>query len=196
MPAHFGDAMVRVLMAAGEEFGVVAYGTEALGVMRVEKGHAAGNELNGQTTARDLGLGRMVSGKKDCIGSTLSRRAGLNRPDGLALVGFRPVDRAAKLTAGAHFVAEGKAATMENDEGWMTSVAYSPTLGHAIGLGFIRRGADRMGEVVRAVESESPKNTPRAYGSQMGERSPIMYGKKIKPLAPGGERSASRDMAR
>ena len=93
----------------------------------------------------------MVSGKKDCIGSTLSRRAGLNRPDGLALVGFRPVDRAAMLTAGAHFVAEGKAATMENDEGWMTSVAYSPTLGHAIGLGFIRRGADRMGEVVRAA---------------------------------------------
>ncbi len=72
VPARYGDSLMRTLMAAGEEFDVVAYGTEALGVMRVEKGHAAGNELNGQTTAENLGLGRMVSKKKDCIGNTLS----------------------------------------------------------------------------------------------------------------------------
>jgi methylglutamate dehydrogenase subunit C len=41
---------------------------------------------------------------------------------------------------------------MENDEGWMTSVAHSPTLGHSIGLGFIRRGHERIGERVRAVD--------------------------------------------
>jgi len=40
---------------------------------------------------------------------------------------------------------------MDNDQGWMTSVAYSPALGHHIGLGFIRRGKDRMGDVVRAT---------------------------------------------
>jgi sarcosine oxidase subunit alpha len=43
-------------MTAGEEFGITPYGTEALGVMRIEKGHVAGNEINGQLTARDLGL--------------------------------------------------------------------------------------------------------------------------------------------
>jgi sarcosine oxidase subunit alpha len=151
VPARYGDALVRALMEAGEEFGVVAYGTEALGVMRVEKGHAAGNELTGQTTARDLGLGRMVSKKKDCIGGVLSERAELNREDGLALVGFKPVKPEESLTAGAHFLTKGKSASTENGEGWMTSVAYSPELGHSIGLGFIKRGQERLGEIVVAA---------------------------------------------
>jgi sarcosine oxidase subunit alpha len=138
-------------MAAGEEFDVVPYGLEALGVMRVEKGHPTGNELNGQTTARDVGLARMVSKKKDCIGNTLSERPNLNREDGLRLMGFRPVDRAESLTAGAHFLALGVEPVIANDEGWMTSVAFSPMLGHSIGLGFIRGGAERVGQVVRAV---------------------------------------------
>ena len=55
---------IRAIMAAGEEFGITPYGTEALGVMRIEKGHVAGNEINGQTTARDLGLGRMMSAQE------------------------------------------------------------------------------------------------------------------------------------
>jgi sarcosine oxidase subunit alpha len=152
VPARYGDALVRALMSAGERFGVTAYGTEALGVMRIEKGHAAGNEINGQTTARNLGLGRMVSKQKDCIGNVLSERSQLDREDGLALMGFRPVDRAESLTAGAHFIAARRNPATENDEGWMSSVAYSPVLGHSIGLGFIARGRDREGEVVRAVD--------------------------------------------
>ncbi|WP_343115655.1 sarcosine oxidase subunit alpha family protein [Ostreiculturibacter nitratireducens] len=153
VPARCGDAMIRVLMEAGRDLGVVAYGTEALGVMRIEKGHAAGNELNGQTTARDLGMAKMMSKKKDFVGKTLAGREGMQREDGLTLVGFRPVNRNDTLTAGAHFLPVGAAATMENDEGWMTSVAYSPSLGHSIGLGFIRRGGERIGEVVRAFNA-------------------------------------------
>ncbi len=65
---------MRKLMSEGEEFDVTPYGTEALGVMRIEKGHAAGNELNGTTTALNLGMGRMVSTKKDSIGTALSNR--------------------------------------------------------------------------------------------------------------------------
>ena len=153
LPARYGDALIRALMSAGEAFGAVAYGTEALGVMRIEKGHAAGNELNGQITARDLGLGRMVSKKKDCIGNVLSERAELNRDDGLALMGFRPVHDAESLTAGAHFIERGCEATTANDQGWMSSVAFSPSLGHSIGLGFIANGQDRKGEVIRAVDA-------------------------------------------
>jgi heterotetrameric sarcosine oxidase alpha subunit len=151
VPARYGNALMESLLTAGKPYQAVAYGTEALGVMRVEKGHAAGNELNGQTTARDLGMGRMVSKKKDSIGSTLSERPELNRDDGHTLMGFVPVDRTASLTSGSHFVANGAAPTTANDEGYMTSVAYSPTLGHSIALGFIKRGADREGEVVLAV---------------------------------------------
>jgi sarcosine oxidase subunit alpha len=151
VPTRFGNAMMAALTAAGEEFGAVPYGTEALSVMRIEKGHAAGNELCGTTTARDLGLGRMVSRKKDCIGNSMSERPGLNREDGLSLVGFRPVDREQALSAGSHFVGRETSPETKNDEGWMTSVCYSPSLGHSIGLGFIRNGDTRFGETVTAA---------------------------------------------
>jgi len=152
VPTRYGNSMMDALLTAGEEFDAVPYGTEALGVMRIEKGHAAGNELNGQTTAANIGLGRMVSKKKDCIGNTLSEREGMNTENNLALVGFKPTNPSVALSAGAHFVSKGKDATTDNDEGWMTSVAYSPSLGCSIGLGFIERGQDRMGEVLTAAD--------------------------------------------
>lgn len=62
------------------------------------------------------------------------------------------------MRAGAHFVSQNKAAILENDEGWMTSVAFSPSHGHSIGLGFIKRGAERMGETVTAVDPVRGKN--------------------------------------
>jgi len=140
-------------MQAGEEFGAVPYGTEALGVLRIEKGRATGNEINGQTTAENLGMGRMVSRKKDCIGNVLSQRPEMVAEDGLRLVGIRPVDRSRKLIAGAHFVTRGDPVDTAHDQGWVTSVAWSPTLGQSLGLGIQKRGQDRLGETVRA---ESP----------------------------------------
>jgi len=152
VPARYGDAAIRAIMAAGEEFGIVPYGTEALGVMRIEKGHVAGNEINGQLTARDLGLGRMMSTKKDYVGRVMAQRPALLDADRPALVGVKPVDRNARLRAGAHFLAVGAANTIESDEGYMTSVAFSPMLGHWIGLGVLARGPQRIGERVRAYD--------------------------------------------
>jgi heterotetrameric sarcosine oxidase alpha subunit len=150
VPARYGDAAIRAVIAAGAEFGVTPYGTEALGVMRIEKGHVAGNELNGTTTAADLGLGRMMSKKKDYIGRVLSGRPGLTDPDRPTLVGIKPVDASVRLYAGAHFIAPDAPATLEHDQGYMTSVAYSPVLGSWIGLGLLRRGPQRHGERLRA----------------------------------------------
>lgn len=152
VPARYGDALIRRLMEAGAEYGVCAYGTEALGVMRIEKGHISGPEINGTTTPRDVGLGGMVSTKKDFIGNVLGKRPGLVDPNRPSLVGFRPVDRSARLRSGAHFLARDAAPTAENDEGHMTSVAYSPSNGHWIGLGLLKRGPDRIGEIVRAYD--------------------------------------------
>ena len=151
MPTRYGDAMIRELVAAGAEFDAVVYGTEALGVMRVEKGHGAGNELNGQSTALNMGLGKMVSLKKDSIGMPLSAREGMTDPNGYRLVGVRPVDPTQPLTAGSHFIATGKEPVAKNDGGWLTSVVYSPHLGHAIALGYLKDGSARMGERLRAV---------------------------------------------
>jgi heterotetrameric sarcosine oxidase alpha subunit len=159
VPTRFGDALIRKLMEAGEEFDVTPYGTEALGVMRVEKGHPAGNELNGMTTALNLGMDKMVSRKKMAIGNILCDREAMTSDSQLNLVGFRPVDRSVGLDAGAHFVSKGKDAVMANDEGWMSSVAFSPELGHSIGLGFIRNGAARKGEVVIAADPLRGKST-------------------------------------
>ncbi len=150
VPSGYGDAMIRRIIEAGREFGIAPYGTEALGVMRIEKGHVAGNEINGQTTARDLGLGRMMSTRKDYIGRVLAERPGLTAADRPTLVGLKTVDRAQRLRAGAHFIPQGAEPVARNDQGHMTSVAFSPSLGHWIGLGLLAHGPTRHGEHVRA----------------------------------------------
>ncbi len=150
--ARFGDALARALMQAGARFGIAPYGTEALGVMRIEKGHVAGNEIDGRTTARDLGLAKMMSTKKDYVGRLMSNRLALLDSGRATLVGFKPVDRSARLSAGAHFIPVDVPASSDNDQGVMTSVAFSPTLKHWIGLGLLARGPERIGEHVRAVD--------------------------------------------
>lgn len=151
VPSIYGDALMRRIMQAGTEFDVTPYGTEALGVMRIEKGHAAGNELNGTTTALNLGMGRMVSKKKDSIGSTLSEREGLNGAGQLAQVGIKPVDPNDPVPAGAHLMNAGGPVDAAHDQGYVTSACYSPNLGHAIGIGFLKDGANRMGEKMQLV---------------------------------------------
>jgi sarcosine oxidase subunit alpha len=170
VPAGWGDLLIRRLMEAGREFGIAPYGTEALSVMRIEKGHVAGNEINGQTTARDLGLGRMLSRAKDYVGRVMAERPGLTAADRPSLAGFKPVDRKERLRAGAHFIREGAKPVAANDEGHMTSVAFSPTLGHWIGLGLIAGGAAaRRGERVRAYD-------PVRYGDVLVEVcEPVFY---------------------
>lgn len=151
VPSRYGDAMMRRLMSEGEEYNVTPYGTEALGVMRIEKGHAAGNELNGTTTALNLGMGRMVSKAKDSIGSKLSERAGLNEPDALMQVGIKPLDAAQKVTAGGHLMNEDGPVDAAHDQGYVTSAAFSPTMGSMVGLGFLKDGSNRTGEKMRLV---------------------------------------------
>jgi sarcosine oxidase subunit alpha len=159
VPARHGELLMRTLMEKGADLGVTPYGTEALGVMRIEKGHVGGPEVNGSTTAADCGLGKMASKKKDYIGRVLSERPGLadtNRP---RVAGFRPVDRAQRLRSGAHFVSRNAEPTAANDEGYMTSVAYSPSNGHWVGLGFLTNAESRMGEIVRAYDPVRGEDT-------------------------------------
>ncbi|RVD30943.1 sarcosine oxidase subunit alpha [Mesorhizobium sp. M4B.F.Ca.ET.017.02.2.1] len=150
VPARYGEALVRNLMIAGKPFGVIPYGTEALGVMRVEKGHVAGPELNGTTTAADLGLGKMMSTKKDFIGRVMAGREALVAPDRLVVVGIKPTDKARRLRSGAHVIPKGQIPGPGNDQGYVTSVCFSPTLDQWIGLGLVERGRERIGDIVRA----------------------------------------------
>ena len=151
VPTRYGDALMRKLVEVGEEFDAVVYGTETLGVMRIEKGHVAGNELNGQSTALNMGLGKMVSKKKDSIGMVLSQREGLNDPNGYRLVGVKPVNKSQALTAGSHFLEIGAAPVLASDGGWLTSMVYSPHIGSHIALGYLKGGDKKIGQRMRAV---------------------------------------------
>ncbi|WP_298850055.1 sarcosine oxidase subunit alpha family protein [uncultured Ruegeria sp.] len=158
VPTRYGDALIRHLMEVGKPMGITPYGTEALGVLRIEKGHATGNELNGTTSAHNLGMGRMVSTKKDSIGSTLSAREALSDPDGLSLVGIQPVNNTEIVLAGGHVFDENAQHLPENDLGYVTSAAYSPNLSSSIGLALVKRGAQRLGETVHIVSPVDDSN--------------------------------------
>ncbi|SNB74186.1 N-methylglutamate dehydrogenase subunit C [Arboricoccus pini] len=152
VPARFGAALWRSLVHAAETLGGSAYGSEALGVMRIEKGHVGGAELNGRTTAFDLGLGRLLSRKKDFIGRVMAARPALNDLHRMRLVGLVPLDGRAKLPVGAHLVPEGERPAASVDQGYVTSAAYSPTLGHPIALALLSGGPERLGQTIRVVD--------------------------------------------
>ncbi|MBB4574675.1 sarcosine oxidase subunit alpha family protein [Rhizobium lentis] len=149
VPAGYGESVADAIMAAGEKHGINAYGAEALGVLRIEKGHVTHAEINGTVTPGDLGFGRMVSSTKpDFIGKAMLAREGLQDPGRPRLVGVKPLNPASTFRTGSHILAEGAAATLENDQGYVTSSAFSPTLGHKIGLALVKRGPERIGEKV------------------------------------------------
>lgn len=158
VPARYGSALMGRMFELGEDLGATPYGTETLGVLRIEKGHAAGNELNGQTTAQMLGMGKMVSVKKDSIGAVMSRREGM-LAEARVLVGVQPVDANAPLAAGTHLFDQGAAQSTQTDQGWITSACYSPHLKSAIGLAFLERGSDRIGEILIAANPLQGQST-------------------------------------
>jgi methylglutamate dehydrogenase subunit C len=151
VPAGYGEAVWELLMGAGAPFEIVPYGMEALGVLRIEKGHVAGPELDGRTTARDLGLGRMLSARKAFVGQKLMVRPGLADPQRPALVGLKPVEPGARLRGGAHLVEDPQRASGEDSLGHVTSVANSPTRGHWIALALVAGGPERLGQRLYAV---------------------------------------------
>ena len=148
VPADWGRAAWEALLDEGRAHDLIAYGTEAMGTLRIEKGHVAGAEINGQTTPYDLGLGHLLSTKKDFIGKALLARPGLTDPERPRLVGLVPADGRTRIRSGAQLVAE---ATSEGRAiGHVTSAATSSTLGHPIALALLARGAERKGTTLYA----------------------------------------------
>ncbi|MDP4823496.1 MAG: sarcosine oxidase subunit alpha, partial [Aestuariivirgaceae bacterium] len=150
--ADHGDFALRSIMHAGAAFGITAYGVEALNVMRIEKGHVTGSELDGTTTAGDLGFGRMMSQTKDYVGKVMATREGLTRADRLQLVGIQPVDPTDSFRAGAHVLTLGEKPSLKGSQGHITSVCFSPMADQWIGLALVKNARARHGEVVRVYD--------------------------------------------
>jgi len=151
IPARWGAALFERLVERAAPLGGGPYGMEALNVLRIEKGLLTHAELHGRTTADDLGLGRMVAAGKDCVGKVASQRPGLWGPERERLVGLRPRDPSGPIVAGAHLVPPGAEPVAAEDQGYVTSACFSPTLGHHVALAFLRDGRARHGETLRAV---------------------------------------------
>ncbi len=142
--AGYGTHVWEALMEAGKPFGLVPYGLEALGTLRIEKGHVTGAEIDGRTTARDLHLDWMLSKKKPFIGSAMMNREGLAAPDRLQLVGLVALDNRA-LNGGAHIVEQLDEENPRGSLGHITACCYSPALGKYIALALLKGGKMRHG---------------------------------------------------
>jgi sarcosine oxidase subunit alpha len=143
--AGHGTHVWEALIAAGKPFGLVPYGLEALGTMRIEKGHVTGAEIDGRVTARDLHLDWMLSKKKPFVGSMMMDREGLTAPDRLQLVGIMSLDNR-PLNGGAHIVEELDRDNPHSSIGHMTAACYSPVLGRHIGLALVKGGKSLHGQ--------------------------------------------------
>ena len=146
VPARYGAALFAELVRRAEALEGGAYGMEALNVLRIEKGHITHSEIHGRVTAFDIGMARMVSDKKDCVGKVLAAREGLVDPMRERMVGLRPVGAVKALSAGAHVFGAHDPHVHAYDQGYVTSVCFSPDAGMMIGLGFVKNGPERMGE--------------------------------------------------
>lgn len=172
VPAGQGRAFWDALLEAGAEFGIEPYGTEALHIMRAEKGFIMiGDETDGTVIPQDLGLNWAISKKKDdFIGKRAQERNHMTDPDRWKLVGLETVDGSV-LPDGAYAVGAGFNANGQREMiGRVTSTYHSPTLGKGIAMGLVKHGPERMGEVL---------DFPRVDGSIVKARicDPVFYDK-------------------
>ena len=175
VPSDHGIAAWEALMAAGKPLGIIPYGLEAMGVMRIEKGHVVGSELDGRTTPGDLNMDKLVSKKKDFIGRQLLARPGLTDPNRKRLVGLVPVDLRTRIRAGAQLVENPSAPAPIPMLGHVTSACFSATLGHPIAMALIHGGLERKGETLHAAfplrnESVAVRVVDPVFVDPKGER--------------------------
>ena len=149
--AHHGQHVWDALIEAGRTHAVQPYGLEALGALRIEKGHVTGAEIDGRTTASDLHLDWMISKKKPFIGSAMMDREGLTDPQRWSLVGVVSLS-GEKLHGGSHIVEYDDRDNPGPSIGHVTAMCYSPALGRYIGLALISNGPARIGTMVYATD--------------------------------------------
>ena len=156
VPARCGAGLLQAILAAGEPFGLTPYGIEALMILRLEKGYLhVGSDTDGSTTPDDVGWGRVARRKQsDFIGRrSLDRVA--NRAGGRnQLVGLQALDAARPLRAGGHLLVGENRQPPALTDGWITSAAFSPTLGRHIALGMLKDGRERLGSVLTVCDED------------------------------------------
>jgi sarcosine oxidase subunit alpha len=151
VPSDRGEATWKAIIEAGAPSGLMPYGTEAMSTLRIEKGHiVVGPEADGRTTADDLGLGKLVSAKKWCVGKPMLARPAFRERGRWQLVGLTALD-GATMPRAAKIVADPDAPAPNPMLGHVTSWCYSPNLAKWIALALVADGRERHGQVLWAV---------------------------------------------
>jgi sarcosine oxidase, subunit alpha len=152
VPAWHGLEVWEAVMTAGEPFGIEPYGTEAMHVLRAEKGYViVGQDTDGSVTPHDLGMDWIVNlSKGDFIGRRSLRRSDLVRTDRKQLVGLLPDDARALLPEGAQLVVEDTGRIPMPLAGHVTSSYRSAALGRSFALAMLAGGHEMHGRTVFA----------------------------------------------
>jgi sarcosine oxidase subunit alpha len=151
VPASFGMAVWQTLMTAGERYGITPYGTEAMHVLRAEKGYIiVGQETDGSVTPLDLGMDWIVSKTKDFVGKRSLTREDMAKPDRKQLVGLLTRNPQEVLPEGAQLVEEVLPRPPMPMLGHVTSSYYSPNCGRSIAMALVKGGLARKGETLYA----------------------------------------------
>jgi sarcosine oxidase subunit alpha len=148
VPAQHARRVWTRLLLTGEPHGIRPYGLDALNTLRIEKGHITGAELNGNTSAADLGFQRMLKKQGDFIGRALSQRSGMLATDRLQLVGVRPTDHGRRLRNGTQVVSTQ---ARQQSLGYITSSTPSVELDGWVGLALVSGGRQRIGTRLAAT---------------------------------------------
>ena len=160
VPAADGLSVWEAIHAAGAEFGITPYGTEAMHVLRAEKGFIiVGQDTDGSVTPLDLGLGAMVTKTKDCLGKRSLARSDTARGDRKQLVGLLADDPKIVLPEGAHILVGELKGIPAPMAGHVTSSYMSPTLDRSIAMALVKGGASRMGQQVHVATHDGRTHT-------------------------------------
>lgn len=150
VPAAYGRAVWQAIHAEVVKYDGCAYGTEAMHVLRAEKGYIiVGQDTDGTLTPDEAGVGWAVGkAKADFVGKRGLMRPDLQDPNRKQFVGLLTVDPGVVLEEGAQITEVAQPAIGEHALGHVTSAYWSANLGRSIALCNLERGRSRYGETV------------------------------------------------
>ncbi len=177
IPARYGKYIWDKLIAHGKFHDLSLYGTEAMHVLRAEKGFIiVGQDTDGTATPMDVNMDWIVSKKKDdFIGKRSFTRSDTSRAGRKQLVGLLTIDPEIILMEGAYAVEKPLPQPPMDMIGYVTSSYMSPIMGRSIALAMIKDGFNRMGDVIDIAMMDGKFHKALITGSvffdKKGERS-------------------------
>jgi sarcosine oxidase, subunit alpha len=168
VPADYGQGIWKALLAAGKPFGITPYGTEAMHVLRAEKGYIiVGQETDGTVIPADLGLDWTIGrNKADFVGKRSLARPDMVRPDRKQLVGLLSSEM---LEEGAQITPMGESRSI----GHVTSAYWSEAMQRPIALALVSGGRARIGQLLHVPMADrtlAVRVTEPVFYDRQGER--------------------------